>query len=304
MSSQQRLRAFDPEHGLVPLLSEEHALLSEYNTKEFSLVFLTDLFEKWDTNKEKDSGDFAPGEIIKCLMRNTDVIAQNVAHTLQNNIEQYETTHNDPYMRATCYVMQYSCSKEIVEEMSFFMAKTSKKTNPQADSEGHNGEMCLRYFQALFMASIGALRHADTLEPAFYWRIYLKYVDIWAPYLLSFEKRYKIGVETSRLLQESIFKDTARVENLSEDEMKTERRRASAVRKLFHSSAARFQQMIQIGEPSQRAMGPTMGVMKSCVDYLTLLADGSNVFLTELRDGHDQDIIDQYDGQSCHITSI
>ncbi|KAE9981102.1 hypothetical protein BLS_007875 [Venturia inaequalis] len=303
MSSQQRLRAFDPVSGQVPLLSEEFALLSEYNGKERVLVWLTDLFEKWETQKEKEFNDFAPGQIIACLMRNEDVMAKNVSQTLQNNIEQYETIHRDPYMRATCYVVQFSRSKEMIKDMTSFMAKTSKKINTQAESEGHNKELCLRYFQALFRVYLDDL-NPGIREPVFFWRIYLQFIDIWAPYLLSFERLYKIGVETCRLLQDSIFKDVGRVENISEKEVSLEKRRATAIRKLFNGCALRAQDMIQNGEPSQRAMGPIMGAMKSCVDYLTLVADGASVFLSELRDAYDQDIADQYEGYRHTFESL
>ncbi|TID14636.1 Ubiquitin carboxyl-terminal hydrolase-like domain [Venturia nashicola] len=303
MSSEQRLRAFDPVSGQVPLLSEEYALLSEYNSKDFVLVWLADLFEKWETQKEKEFNDFAPGQIIACLMRSEDVMAKTVSHTLQSNIEQYETVHRDPYMRATCYVVQFSRSKEIIKDMTIFMAKTTKKINPQAESEGHNKELCLKFFQALYRVYFDDL-NPGIREPVFFWRIYLQYIDVWAPYLLSFEKMYKIGVETSRLLQESIFKDIAHVEDLSEKEVGLEKRRATAIRKLFSGCTARAQDMIQNGDPSQRAMGPIMGVMKSCVDYLSLLADGSNVFLTELRDAYDQDLVDQYEGYRHTFESL
>lgn len=189
--------------------------------------------------------------------------------------------------------------------MTVFMAKTTRKINPQAESEGHNKELCLKYFQALFRIYTDDLK-PGIREPAFFWKIYLQYIDIWAPYLLSFERMYNIGIDTARLLQDSIFKDLALIENLSEKEVGLEKRRATAIRKLFNGCAARAQDKIQNGDPSQRAMGPIMSAMKSCVDYLSLLAEGSNVFLTELRDSYDQDIVDQYDGQfsMTHLSSM
>ncbi|QDS74706.1 hypothetical protein FKW77_000568 [Venturia effusa] len=294
MSSQQRLRAFDAVSGLVPLLGEEEALLSEYNAKELSLVWLTDLFEKWDTHKEQEIDDFAPGQIIKCLMRSEHTMAQNVAQTLQNNIEQYETTHRDPYMRATCYVMQYARSKDIVRDMTLFMAKTSRKLTPQTDMEGHNVKMCLEYFQALFRAYTDGL-DCGIQEPAFFWRTYLSSVDTWAPCLLTFEKNYKIAMKTSRLLHESIFKDIPAFEHLSAKEVSLEKRRATAIRRLFLKCAGRAQDVMQHGEASQRALGPITGVMKSCFDYVSLVANGSNESLRELRDVSDEELVYQYD---------
>lgn len=295
MSSERRLRAYNPSSGLVPLLSEEFDLLMEYNNKEFSLVWLTDLFEKWDTHKEKQQNDFAPGEIIRYLMGNSGMMAHNVAVTLQTNIEQYETTYADPYMRATCYILQYSRSKEMIRDMTAFMAKTSQKANAANDSDGYNGDMCLKYFQALYKFSVNDV-NKHIREPAFFWKLYLQYIDMWAPYLLTYEKTYKIGADTFVLLRDSIFKDFARVENLAEKDLNLEKKRAAAVRKLFKGCATRAQDILQDGMATS-AFQHIMSAMKACQEYLKVLATRPNVFMSELKDDGDVGLIDQYESQ-------
>jgi ubiquitin carboxyl-terminal hydrolase 34 len=300
MSSERRLRAFDPTTGLVPLLSEEYEMLMEYNGKEFSLVWLSDLFEKWDSNKE-GTNDFAPGEIIRYLMSNHGTLARNVAHTLQSNIEQYETQFSDPCMRATCYILQYSRNKDIIREMTAFMAKTSKKANPANDSEGYNGEMCLRYFHSLFRVSVNDL-NKHIRDPAFFWKQYLQHIDTWAPYLLTFEKTYKIGIDTYQLLKESLFKDVALVEVMEEKDVSLEKRRAIAVRKLFKGCAGRAQDVLQ-SETTKAAVYPIICAMRECQEYLVLLSLQDSEFANEIKDVGDEGIIEQYDGKFARLVA-
>jgi ubiquitin carboxyl-terminal hydrolase 34 len=295
MSSERRLRAYDPKTGLIPLLSEEYEMLMEYNGKEFSLVWLTDLFEKWDSNKEGQN-DFAPGEIIRYLMSNRDSMALNVVQTLQSNIEQYETTFSDPYMRATCYVLQYSRSKDIVREMTAFMAKTSKKANPANDSDGYNGDMCLRYFHSLYRVSANEL-NKHIRDSAFFWKQYLQHVDVWGPYLLTFEKTFKIGIETYQLLKESVFKEIGCLEMLEEKDVSLEKKRATAVRRLYRACASRAQDILQT-ETTKDAVYPIICAMKDCQEYLTLLGEQQSELANEIKDNGDEGIIEQYEGES------
>jgi ubiquitin carboxyl-terminal hydrolase 34 len=294
MSSERRLRAYDSNTGLIPLLSEEYELLMEFNGKEFSLVWLTDLFEKWDSTKEGPN-DFAPGEIVRYLLSNRGSMAGNVANTIQSNIEQYETTFADPYMRATCYVIQYTRSKEIVREMTAFMAKTSKKANPANDSEGYNGEMCLRFFHQLYRVSANDL-NKYIRDPVLFWKQYLLHIDTWAPYLLTFEKTYKIGIDTYQLLKESIFKDVGMLEVLEEKDVRAEKLRATAVRKLYRGCASRAQDVLQ-GETTKAAVYPIICAMKDCQEYLKLLGEQQSEFADEIKDDGDEGIIEQYDGK-------
>jgi hypothetical protein len=287
-----RLRFYDDQTGLVPLTTYEYEYLNAWNNKEGSLVFVMDVFEKWDASRE-GTDEFAPGEIIRYLLGGRPDMAECVLQTFVSNIQAFEATYTEPFMRGTIIFCAHSRSKELVRQLVAFMAKITRQANPSNESDGYNGAWCLQFFQWLYQTYAKNLnKHIN--EPSFFYRQFALYVEIWAPSLLTFERSYSVGQDTYKLLRESLLKDPPQVTDA--EQCRFEKQRANAVRKLYRGCSTRARELL-VSESWKQAVHAIIFTMKDCQEYLRLLSELDGDLAETVKEEGDYKAAEEFRGQ-------
>ncbi|KAF2431771.1 hypothetical protein EJ08DRAFT_696252 [Tothia fuscella] len=280
----------DGWNWLLPLTTKEMSFLTDWNGVEENLMWISSVFDKWDSSREgPGTADFFPGEIVRHLTRGEPPNIKFLLQTFKSNIQTLESGFAEPYLRATCQFCQYCPERNLVSQMVGFMNSISAHANPTNDNDGYNGSWCLAFYQALYDITSRDQNEFVGID----WCLYqlIDGVSLWAPALLTFERNFNVGADTHALLKIALFKPYTG-EILEELEETLVKPRAIAIRKLFRACAKRARYLLE-NYPSKTMLKSIMGTMKDCRDYLKKVMQEDDK--KELRDDGDVDFVDQFD---------
>jgi len=220
-------------------------------------------------------------------------MATNTVQTLNSQIEGYEGTYPETYMRATIIVILNARNRDLVRDMTLCMAKICKLVNPINGNEGYSGPLCLQYFQYLYRTYDDELNKYIRNDAFFFFRQFTAHIDMWAPHLLTYERSYSVGEETYKLLKEALFKPV--LEEIVD--VRHEKLVASGVRKLYHGCTVRAQDLLQVETRGmRRAAYAIICTMRECQEYLRLLSELEGAEANAIKEAGDEALIAQYEG--------
>jgi ubiquitin carboxyl-terminal hydrolase 34 len=282
----QRLEYFTG--GGVPWTDYEETLLLDFNKKEGGLMWLCEVFQKWNFEGE----GFAPGEIVRSLLTAKSAVIHGVIETFTINIKEFESRYADPFLRSAKSIPMYLMNRDLVEKFMKFMKQCSRDANSTSarGDDGYNGFYCFRFWSALHQMAMGNLVSRID-DPAFFDKMFLDYSREWAPSLLMYRKDWEVGRLTQRLVQDGIFKTWGK---LVDEDVRDMNDQDNAVMLLFWSCDRQIR-MLYDERPWRQFMVPLYTVMHECASFIKVIAgdeqDRDPDAITE-----DEKILSRFDG--------
>jgi hypothetical protein len=258
--------------GGLPWTDNEERLLLDFNKKEGGLIWLCEVFHKW--NFETEGFTFAPGEIVRTLLTGKSAVVHGVVETFLTTIKDFETRYADPFLRSAQLIPRYVTQRELLEKFIKFMRQCSREANGTTSrgDDGYNGYYCFRFWSAVHQMGMGKLE-TRLNDQIFFDKQFITYSREWAPTLLAYTKDWEVGRTTQRLLQEAIFKAWSQ---LVDEDVRDLNEQETIVLHLFWG-CDRQVRIWQAGrdEPWRQFMAPLITVMHECVEFIKEMADGA-----------------------------
>jgi ubiquitin carboxyl-terminal hydrolase 34 len=265
--SLHRLESFI--NGGLPWTDYEEGLLLDFNKKEGGLIWLCEVFQKW--NFEGDG--FAPGEIVRSLLTAKSAVVYGVVETFMISIKGFESRYADPFLRSAKFIPMYLKNRDLVEKFVKFMKQCSRDANGTTahGDDGYNGFYCFRFWSAMHQMAMGHLE-ARIDDPTFFDKLFLEYCREWAPSLLAYTKDWDVGQYTQRLLHDAVFRAWRK---LVDEDVRDLSDQENAVIILFWDCERQVRMWQAYREqPWRQFMMPIYNVMHDCVEFIKVLTGG------------------------------
>jgi len=252
----------------VPWTEYEESILLDFNKKEGGLLWLCEVFQKW--NFESDG--IPPGEIVQELLHAKSAVVHAVVDTFIISIKDFESRYADPFLRCAKSLAIHLGSRDLLDKFFKMMNECSREANGMSAraEDGYNGAFCHRFWSTVWQVASGHL-NARLNERGYFDQQFISYCREWGPVLLVHAGDLEVGRLTHRLLSEALFKVGHR---MIDDGIRGQDEQDEAITRLFWGCDRQIR-ICQSWRESvwQQFLSPAHMIMAECVLYISQEAE-------------------------------
>lgn len=279
-------RVPDLDEEKFPLSHEEHELMTLWEKKDSSIVFLQRMIDVWEIRGRNTS--WLPGLVMRqILLAEPDFgLFKYMAIMIRDTIDAWQAAYLEPALLAARVFCEFTPG---AAEAGNIIAAVARSTN---SLEAEAGEAYATFFASVMEMVNPRLQD---LKPDTYYAMCVRQVPYWAPNLLLYRDRGDVDVQgvVLDILKTHVFgKGWLREEGESEG---TEFIRANAVRYLFRKSMEKLRQAFE-SELSRTFVEPLMTCVVECEKWIRGMGEEEDERVLELRSPDDEKLLRAYDG--------